>query len=384
MVNVGDMLVGYATNEDVRKRGASGGLVTAVLAAALEKGLVENVVVMKHINEFEAVPIITDDVDEVLASTGSLHSVPVNLAKYAMGRKVAMPAKPCDAQAVIEQAKRGMIDLDNTYVVGLNCGGSMHPVTTKKMLVEMYDIDPEDVVGEDIEKGKLIFKTKNGEEKAIAIDELEEAGFGRRESCRYCTLKIPVNADLACGNWGVIGDMAGSATFCQVMNDKGVKLLDNAIEAGRIEVEPASDKAIAIRAKVNDVMVNLGNTLEKEIFPGIPDADRMQYYMEPMADCIDCGACKDVCPVCACGEDSKCTMFHSLVDNYKMSMYHMVRLLHLSDSCIACGQCSDVCPSDIPITLLQSSFAIPSQRKREYTPGMNVDDVPPFFEVILK
>jgi formate dehydrogenase subunit beta len=384
MVNVGDMLVGFATDEDVRKRGASGGLVTAVLAAALEKGLVENVVVMKHINEFEAVPIITDDVDEVLASTGSLHSVPVNLAKYAIGRKVAMPAKPCDTQAVIEQAKRDMIDLDNTYIVGLNCGGSMHPVTTKKMLVEMYDIDPDDVVGEEIEKGKLIFKTKNGEEKAIPIDELEEAGFGRRESCRFCTLKIPVNADLACGNWGVIGDMAGSATFCQVMNDKGVKLLENAIEAGRIKVEPASDKAIGIRAKVNEAMVKLGNTLEEKIFPEIPDEERMQYFMEQMADCIDCGACKEVCPVCACGEDSKCTMFHSLVDNYNMSMYHLVRLLHLSDSCIACGQCSDVCPSDIPITLLQSRFAIPAQRRREYTPGMNVDDVPPFFEVMLK
>ncbi|MCL7415423.1 MAG: hypothetical protein M8349_05105, partial [ANME-2 cluster archaeon] len=128
MVAIGDMLVGYATDEDVRKRGASGGLVTAVLAAALEKGLVENVVVFKHINEYEAVPIVTDDVEEVLASTGSLHSVPVNLAKYAVGSKVAMPAKPCDAQAVIEQAKRGMIDLDTTYVVGLNCGGSMHPV----------------------------------------------------------------------------------------------------------------------------------------------------------------------------------------------------------------------------------------------------------------
>jgi len=384
MVAVGDMLVGYATDEDVRKRGASGGLVTAVLAAALEKGLVENVVVMKHINEFEAVPIVTDDVEVVLASTGSLHSVPVNLAKYAVGRKVAMPAKPCDAQAVIEQAKRGMIDLDNTYVVGLNCGGSMHPVTTKKMLVEMYDIDPEDVVGEEIEKGKLIFKTKDGNEKGIAIDELEEAGFGRRESCRYCTIKIPVNADLACGNWGVIGDLAGSATFCQVMNDKGVRLLENAIEAGRIEVQPASDKAIAIREKVNSAMVNLGNTLEGKILTEIPDAERIQYYLDQMVNCIDCGACKEVCPVCACGEDSKCTMFHSLVDDYSMSMYHLVRLLHLSDSCIACGQCSDVCPSDIPITILQSRFAIPAQRKREYTPGMNVDDTPPFFEVILK
>jgi formate dehydrogenase subunit beta len=384
MVAVGDMLVGYATDEDVRKRGASGGLVTAVLAAALEKGLVENVVVMKHINEFEAVPIITDEVEVVLASTGSLHSVPVNLAKYAVGRKVAMPAKPCDAQAVIEQAKRGMIDLDNTYVVGLNCGGSMHPVVTKKMLVEMYDIDPEDVVGEEIEKGKLIFKTKDGNEKGIAIDELEEAGFGRRDSCRYCTIKIPVNADLACGNWGVIGDLAGNATFCQVMNDKGVRLLENAIEAGRIEVQPASDKAIAIREKVNSAMVNLGNTLEGKILTEIPDEARIQYYLDQMANCIDCGACKEVCPVCACGEDSKCTMFHSLADDYSMSMYHLVRLLHLSDSCIACGQCSDVCPSDIPITILQSRFAIPTQRKRGYTPGMNVDDTPPFFEVILK
>ncbi|MCD4703166.1 MAG: Coenzyme F420 hydrogenase/dehydrogenase, beta subunit C-terminal domain [Methanosarcinaceae archaeon] len=383
MVEVGDMLVGYATDEDIRSRGASGGLVTAVLAAALEKGLVENVVVMKHINEFEAVPIITDDVKEVLASIGSLHSVPVNLAKYAVGRKVAMPAKPCDAQAVIEQAKRGMIDLDNTYIVGLNCGGSMHPVTTKKMLVEMYDIDPEDVVGEDIKKGKLVFKTKNGEEKALRIDELEEAGFGRRESCRFCTLKIPLNADLACGNWGVIGDLSGSATFCQVMNGKGVKLLENAIKAGRIEVQPASDKAIAIREKVNNVMVDLGNTLEKKILPVIPDEERLQYYIDQLADCVNCGACKEVCPVCACGEDSKCTTFHSLVDNYKMSMYHMVRMLHLADSCISCGQCSDVCPSDIPITLLKSRFAIPSQRKRNYHPGIDLD-TPPFFEVMLK
>lgn len=384
MVNVGDMLIGYATDEGVRKRGASGGLVTAVLAAALEKGLVENVVVLKHINEFEAVPIVTDNVEEVLASSGSLHSVPVNLARYAVGSKVALPAKPCDTRAVIEQAKRGKIDLDNTYIVGLNCGGSMHPVVTKKMLAEMYDIDPDDVVGEEIEKGKLIFRTKDGNEKAISIDELEEAGFGRRENCRYCTLKIPVNADLACGNWGVIGDMAGNATFCQVMNDKGVRLLENAIEAGRVEMQPASDKAIGIREKVNSAMEKLGKTWEEKVFTEIPNNERIRYYLEQMADCIDCGACREVCPVCACGEDSKCTMFHSLVDNYRMSMYHLVRLLHLSDSCIACGQCTDVCPADIPITMLQSRFSIPAQRKRDYAPGMNVDDTPPYFEVMLK
>ena len=35
----GEMYVGWSTKEDVRKRGGSGGLVTSMLAAALEKKL---------------------------------------------------------------------------------------------------------------------------------------------------------------------------------------------------------------------------------------------------------------------------------------------------------------------------------------------------------
>lgn len=383
MVEVGDRLLGYATDPNVRSRGASGGLVTAVLAAALEKGLVEGVVILKRIDEYEAFPVITDDVQEVLSSGGSMHAVPVNLAKYAVGKKIAMPGKPCDVRGVIEQAKRNSVDLSNTYIVGLNCGGSMHPVLTKEMLIKMYEIDPEDVVGEEIEKGKLIFKTKSGEEKSIAIDKLEEAGYGRRESCRYCDVKIPVSADLACGNWGVVGELAGSATFCEVINEKGKLLLDTAIEAGYVEVRPADEKSIAIREKVNSAMLKLGDEWKEKVFEEISDKDRLNYYIDQFADCIDCGACKEVCPACACGEDSKCTLFHSLADNYKMSMYHMVRLLHLSDSCIGCGQCADVCPVDIPVTTIFRRFANPAQKKRNYVPGMDLKR-PPFLEVMLK
>ncbi|MDP3103021.1 MAG: coenzyme F420 hydrogenase/dehydrogenase beta subunit N-terminal domain-containing protein, partial [Candidatus Methanoperedens sp.] len=143
----GEMYVGWSTKEDVRKRGGSGGLVTSMLAAALEKKLVDAVVVLKKINEFEAVPIITSDVNEVLNSAGSLHSVPSNFAKLIADRnlKVALPAKGCDVRAIIEQGKRNAINLDNTFIVGLNCGGSMHPVVTREMLEVMYKIKPEDV-----------------------------------------------------------------------------------------------------------------------------------------------------------------------------------------------------------------------------------------------
>jgi formate dehydrogenase subunit beta len=48
-IKVGDRLLGWAASEDVRSRGASGGLVTAVLAAALETGFVDSVLVLKRI-----------------------------------------------------------------------------------------------------------------------------------------------------------------------------------------------------------------------------------------------------------------------------------------------------------------------------------------------
>jgi formate dehydrogenase subunit beta len=294
----GEMYVGWSTKEDVRKRGGSGGLVTSMLAAALEKKLVDAVVVLKKINEFEAVPIITSDVNEVLNSAGSLHSVPSNFAKLIADRnlKVALPAKGCDVRAIIEQGKRNAINLDNTFIVGLNCGGSMHPVVTREMLEVMYKIKPEDVHGEEIEKGKLIFETKDGKEHAITIDELEEKGYGRRESCRYCTIKVPNNSDIACGNWGVTGDLVGKATFVEINSEKGAKLLQNAVDAGYVQVQKPDEKGIAIRAKIKGVMEDLGKKWKGKVF--VPMDNRLEYFRKELEHCIDCGACKTVCPTC--------------------------------------------------------------------------------------
>jgi len=379
----GEMYVGWSTKEDVRKRGGSGGLVTSMLAAALDKKFVEAVVVLKKINEFEAVPIITSDVNEVLNSAGSLHSVPSHFAKLIVNRnlKVALPAKGCDVRGIIERGKRNAINLDNTFIVGLNCGGSMHPAVTREMLEVTYKIKPEDVHGEEIGKGKLIFKTKDGKEHAITIDELEEKGFGRRESCRYCTIKVPNNSDIACGNWGVTGDLVGKATFVEINSEKGAKLLQNAIDAGYVQVQKPDDKGIAMRAKIKRVMEDLGKKWKGKVFVPIENG-RLEYFRKELEHCIDCGACKTVCPTCSCGDVSKCTEFHSRGDAYKMSLYHLIRFLHLADACIGCGQCSDVCPVDIPLTRLYRRFANPVQEQLKYEPGMDMRK-PPYFEVKL-
>lgn len=386
MIEVGKSYIAWAKDGAIREKGASGGFVTALMTAALDKNFVEKVLVVEKRGVYEGVPKITSDIEEVRESAGSLHSAPVNLGKYAKrGTKIAMPAKPCDARGVIEQAKRNQVNLEDVYIVGLNCGGSMRPVPTIRMVEEFYELDPSSVVGEEITRGQLIFNTKDGE-KAHKIDEVEEKGYGRRISCRYCATNIPEMADLACGNWGVPKDKFGQATFVQVLTEKGKEIFQNAMDAGSVEFEEATEKSSEIRGKIDGTMVNLAEEWHKRVFSevdSLSSSDRLAYYIEAFKNCIDCGSCRKICPVCACGDDSKCLQMEYDNDSYKLSMFHMVRLLHLMDSCIGCGQCEDVCPVDIPLTLIHRRFAERMQSRLGHIPGMNMDR-PPLYEVELR
>ena len=103
----------------------------------------------------------------------------------------------------------------------------MAPVDTIKMIKDVYNVDPSEIVKEEIIKGQLVISCKDGSEKGIKIDYLEEKGLGgRRENCRRCSLKIPTNADLALGNWGVTGDLKGKATFVDVCSKKGAEIFE--------------------------------------------------------------------------------------------------------------------------------------------------------------
>ncbi len=175
-----------------------------------------------------------------------------------------------------ELAKRQQIDLDNIIMIGVNCGGTVSPVLARKMIREKFDVDPEKVHKEEIDKGQFIIEYEGGH-KGISIDELEEAGFGRRSNCRRCKLKIPRQADLACGNWGIIGDKAGKATFVEVCSEKGAKLLSAAVKAGAIATEPANPKGIEIRAKVEGAMFKLGDKWRKHDFTALGEGKDPPY-----------------------------------------------------------------------------------------------------------
>jgi formate dehydrogenase subunit beta len=381
MVAKGDMVYAWTSDAEIAKKAECGGAVTSLLKFALETKLVDAVFgVKKGQDLYDAVPVVITDPKEIKELAGSLHTGTLLLSKLvkkylngANDMRIAMVVKGCDMMGLYELAKRKQVNLDNIIMIGVNCGGSVSSITARKMIKEKFGVDPDTVHKEEIDKGQFIIEYEGGH-KGISMDELEEQGYGRRANCRRCKLKVPRQADLACGNWGVIGDKAGKATFVEACSDKGTSLLEGAIAAGVIKVEPAPEKGIEIRKKTENAMLKLGDKWRKKDFGSLGEGkERLEKIVKETSRCIRCYQCVEQCPICYCVECS--TKKPYLVppgDVPPSFMFHLIRLTHVSDSCVNCGQCQELCAMDIPNALFMHALQVDLQEMFGYVPGVDM------------
>jgi formate dehydrogenase (coenzyme F420) beta subunit len=383
MVAKGDMIYASANDAGILEKGECGGAVTALLKYALESGMVDAVLtVKKGYDIYDATPVLIKDPAELADCAGSLHCgtvlLPKLIKKYldgAKNEKLAVTLKGCDAKAMYELAKRKQINLDNVVMIGLNCGGSVSPITARKMIADKFEMDPDSIVKEEIDKGQFIVLDENGEHKGISIDELEEAGYGRRTNCQRCKTKVPRQCDIACGNWGVIGPKAGNATFVEVCSDKGAALIEGAAKAGAIETAAPIPKGIEIRGKIENAMFKLADKYRAAQFGALGESeDRLKFIMDETSCCIKCYQCIENCPICYCVECS--TRKPHLVTPGQVPppfMFHLIRFSHISDSCVNCGQCEELCAMDIPNALFMHSLQVEMEKMFGFAPGVNMD-----------
>ncbi len=373
------MYIAYSNDNEIRANGEYGGVVTTIMKHLLEEKIVDAVLCVKEGHDiYDAVPFLVTRPSDISLTSGSMHCGTLNMAKFiykylngCRDMKIAVSCKPCDAMTINELIKKGKIIKDNIILIGVNCGGTLPPVKTMKMIEEIYELNPKDVVKEEISKGKLIIKTKDGE-KAIAIDELEEKGWGRRENCRRCSLKIPYNADLGLGNWGVTGELAGKATFVEVFTDKGQKILDEVNDL--IEIRKAESEEIKIRQKINEIMLSNSTEKKEKDYEGSTGdiIDVFHKYEDEFSKCMKCYGCREACPICFCEE---CCLESEgpewIPGGYTPAppLFHLTRMVHMVDSCTNCGQCSEVCPCEIPLSKIWSTVNNKIRKTYGYVPG---------------
>ena len=395
-VKINDMYYAYSTIDEINEKGEYGGVITTLMKYLLKENIVDGVVgVCEGYDMYDAVPVFITDPEDVIKTAGSMHCGTLNIAKFiykyldgARDLKIAVTCKPCDVRTIRELIKKGKIIEDNVIMIGINCGGTLAPVPTMKMIETEYGFNPDSVVSEKIHKGELIIKTSESE-KAVPIDELEAKGMGRRENCQRCDLKIPFNADLALGNWGVMGELSGEATFVEVFSKKGCKILDKAIGEGMINIEKPSEESVELRQKLNNIMLSK-SVKRKEIDYADTTGDILDVfykYGDEFSRCMKCYGCREACPLCFC--DDCCLESEGpewIPGGYTPAapFFHLTRMVHMADSCTNCGQCSEACPCEIPLSKIWSTVNNKIRDIYGYIPGMKEDENLPFTRHPLK
>jgi formate dehydrogenase subunit beta len=359
----GDTYLARSSNDEILKKSEYGGAVTALLKFALESKMVDAVLAVKARdgNRYDGVPVLITDPEAVIETGGSLHCASPNIARFlkeylngAFDMKIAVVCKPCDARAIIELAKRTQIEMDNLILIGLNCTGTLPSATAKQMFHDEFGVNPADIIREDLEEGNLTITLKDGTEKQKDLDELEQKGYGRRENCRRCDINIPTMADIACGKWGTDDK---KATFIEVCSEKGVDLIEKAIEAGYIKVEKPESRAIESRKKRNEEEILLARKWQEKDFASLREMstdEKFNYWLGEFSRCIKCYGCRDACPICYC-KDCILEADRRIVAPGEIPpdiMFPMIRSVHVMDSCVNCGQCQDACSMDLPLARL--------------------------------
>ncbi len=375
----GDMFYAWTQDQDIAKKAECGGAVTTLLKYALEKKIVDAVLAVKRGQDvYDAVPTLITDPKDLKDTAGSLHCGSVLMAKPAVkilernkGMKLGMTVKGCDVMALQEYAKRKKVDLNNLLLIGVNCGGTVSPVSARKMIKEKFGVDPDTVHKEEIDRGQFIIEYEGGH-KGIKIDDLEDEGYGRRTNCRRCLYKVPRQADLACGNWGVIGDKAGKATFVEVCSDKGADLLSRAAKDGVLNTQAPDPKGLEMRVKVEGAMIKLGEKWRKKDFDAL-SKDLWGAIQKETSRCIKCYSCIENCPVCYPAADTLKKQYMVKPGEVPPNpMFHMRRFAHISDSCVNCGQCEELCAMDIPLAKFSHAIRVEADSAFEPKLGKSV------------
>ncbi|MHA1144956.1 MAG: Coenzyme F420 hydrogenase/dehydrogenase, beta subunit C-terminal domain [Candidatus Helarchaeota archaeon] len=270
--------------------------------------------------------------------------------------KAGLIARPCDIRAFIELSKYHQVNVDDLFIIGIECPGSTSPQNATKQL-KAKELDPEKITEE-----KLI---DDGLE--ITIDGKKEVlKLPRFDNCQRCSNRLPRIADLTL-------DLVDGKARITIKSERGKNFIE------KIGLKGSSDDLKEKRkAHFEQLETNAREFAEKVFseYENMTDAERFNKFFSDIKKCRLCGACINACPLCYCPVcDVQAKRKAKELDD--PVLYWMLKMVHMSDACISCGKCGNVCPVKIPNDFY---YDIVSRRILEafkYETGKAVEDLPP-------
>lgn len=227
----------------------SGGAVTAILANALDEGLIDAVVTVAE-DRWSLKPssVVITRSDVLIQQAGSRYSwwVPLltglkNAVVERKFRRIAVVGLPCAVQA-LARIRTSDNDLLRPYgksirlVIGLFCTETFdYAALVQGKLRTQYQLDPHEIRKLDV-KGKLEILKQDGSTAIVPLAELETCV---RKGCNYCTDFTAVLSDISAG---AVGSPAGTTTLV-IRTPVGRGFVDSAVRNHKLTLGTGVDQA---------------------------------------------------------------------------------------------------------------------------------------------
>lgn len=247
----GRIAIGHARDPEIRFKGATGGVLTALGLHLVETGKVDFVL---HVAASAEQPMrsrrhLSFDRSHILQGAGSRYSPAAPLTDVMelldQGRRFAFIGKPCDVGAMRNLARIDpRVDALVPYMLALVCGGASEFVKTTDLIAQ-HGIEEDEVTllryrGHG-NPGPTRIETRDGRAVEVTYNELwEDEGTWRLQfRCKICPDAIGEGADIAASDvWPGGGPTGEDDGFNGIIarTPGGLALLEDAIDAGAITI----------------------------------------------------------------------------------------------------------------------------------------------------
>jgi coenzyme F420 hydrogenase subunit beta len=230
-----------------------GGVATALLVHALEKGLIDCAVVTDRDEMWRPVPRVAATAEEIISAAGTKYTIAnsVFALKEAMEKgytKIGFVGTPCQIQALRKVQLLGEpYELGQEKIallVGLFCMENFDYDYLMEGLVKgTFGLRPQDVARFEIQKGMFRAIDDKGTAHEVKIDETESYTF---KGCGPC---FDFSAELADVSVGSVGSPSEWSTVL-TRTPAGAGLYASALAAGAVQEKAVSEKGLALARRL--------------------------------------------------------------------------------------------------------------------------------------
>ncbi len=225
-------------------KGQDGGIVTTLLAYALDENLIDSAIVTTKSDEYpwKPIPAIVTNSKSLLAAAGTIYNqCQENVGALVQAIKMGMHSigfvgTPCHIDAVkkMEESPLGLFRLYGRVKIlkiGLFCMDSFTYEQLVYFLEEVKGIPLSSITKMNISKGKFLVTYNGDKTESWKIHDMDNL---RTSSCYYCTDLTSEHADISVGS---VGSPEGYSTIL-ARTSEGVQILQDAEEKGYLTTEP--------------------------------------------------------------------------------------------------------------------------------------------------